>query len=153
MKKAGELRKHLEQWVPDLKRHPDKLSLFIEKGHVACRLGANLSYRYEYPLQILITDFTEPLDVLVVPLLAWIEQHQPQLLQNPDTQGKAIAFEAEVLDNERADIAITLDLSESVRVAATEGGYSCTHLAEPARPDLTGPLNWQIYLAGEPLTP
>lgn len=149
MKKAQDLRKHLAQWVPDLKRNPDKLSLFVEKGHIGSRIGTSLSFRYHYTLEILITDFAEPIDVLTVPLLAWIEENQRELLMNPDTQANVFRFRAEVLDNDRADIEISLDLTESVRVAATETGYSCTHLGEPAMPDLTGPLNWQIYLQGE----
>lgn len=149
MKKATELRDHLAQWVPDLKRNPDKLSLFIESGKIASKLGKSLSFAYRYPLKILITDFAEPVDVLIVPLLAWIEQHQPDLLQNPDTREQLITFDAEVLDNDKIDIAITLNLSERVIVAATDTGYSCTHLGEPALPDLSGPTVWQIYLKGE----
>lgn len=151
MKKAADLRAHLAQWVPDLKRNPEKLSLFVEKGHIACKIGQSLSFRYDYTLQILITDFAEPLDVLSVPLLAWIEHHQRELLLDPERRDKAISFEAEVLDNEKTDIAISLALSERVKVESTAAGFACTHLDEPAMPDLTGPLNWQIYLKGEPL--
>lgn len=149
MKKAADLRQHLSQWVPDLKRNPDKLSLFIEKGRIASKVGASLSYRYHYALQILVTDFAEPIDVITVPLLAWIATNQPDLLQNPDTKDQVFRFQAEILDNDKADISITLELSERVIVSATDAGYSCTHIGEPPLPDLTGPTPWQIYLKGE----
>jgi hypothetical protein len=133
MKKPTELRAHLTQWVPDLAANPDKLHVFIERGAIATKLGAGLGYQYAYTVQIIITDFAEPADVL----------------QDPVRRDKAIAFEAEIIDHDKIDIAITLDLTERVIVGAVLGGYECTHLGEPQLPDLTGPTSWQVFLKGE----
>lgn len=149
MKKPIDLRAHLTRWVPDLKANPDKLHVLIEKGAVATRLGEGLGFEYRYTVQLIITDFAEPADVLVVPLLVWLQTNQPDLLLDPDRRDKAIAFEAEIIDHERIDIAITLDLSERVLVSAVPAGYQCEHLPEPPLPDLGGPPLWQIYLKGE----
>ncbi len=62
---------------------------------------------------------------------------------------RAIAFEAEIIDHDKIDIAFTLDLTERVLVKDVPAGYECTHLGEPQLPDLTGPTGWQIYLKGE----
>ena len=148
MKKANELRAHLAQWVPDLARHPDKLHILIDKGAIAARFGGP-SFEYRYTARILVTDFAESPDTLVVPLLAWIEANQADLLLNPDKQGQALTFEAEAVDHDKIDIALSIELSERVVVSAVSAGYQCKHLADPPLPDLSGPSNWSIYLKGE----
>lgn len=149
MKKPTDLRAHLTQWVPDLAANPDKLHVFIERGAIATKLGTGLGYQYAYTVQIIITDFAEPADVLMVPLLVWLHTNQPDLLQDPVRHDKAIAFEAEIIDHNTIDIALTLELTERVIVSAVLGGYECTHLGEPQLPDLTGANPWQVYLKGE----
>jgi hypothetical protein len=149
MKKPTDLRDHLTQWVPDLAANPDKLHLYIDKGAIASKLGAGLGYQYGYSLQIVITDFAESADTLMVPLLVWLQTNQPDLLMDTARRDKAIAFEAEIVDHDKIDIAITLELTERVLVSAVTGGYQCTHLGEPQLPDLTGPHPWSLYLKGE----
>lgn len=149
MKKPIDLRAHLTQWVPDLAANPDKLKVFIEKGAVATKVGASLSYQYAYTLQIVIINFAEPADVLVVPLLAWLQTNQPDLLLDPVRREKALSFEVEIYNHEEIDIAISLDLTERVIVKPVLGGYECEHVGEPQLPDLTGPVPWQSYLDGE----
>lgn len=160
MKKPIDLRAHLTTHVPSLARHPDKLHVFIEKGSVATKRGAaqqvplgcaSHSFEYRYTLQLLIEDYTEPADTLIVPLLAWIDTNQPDLIDDTAKRDKAIGIEAELLDHQAADIALTLELSERVIVTAVTGGWSCNHLGEPPLPDLGGPRSWDIYLDGEPL--
>lgn len=153
MKKATDLRAHLHHWVPDLKANPEKLHVFIEKGAVATKLGAGLGYQYAYTLQLVITDFAESPDTLIVPLLVWIQINQPDLLQDPVRRDRAIAFEAEIIDHEKVDIQLTLDLTERVLVNDVPAGFQCTHLGEPQLPDLTGPINWQLYLNGTLFAP
>lgn len=149
MKKPTELRDHLTQWVPDLAANPDKLKIFVEKGAIATKLGAGLGYQYAYTVQIIVIKFAEPADVLMVPLLVWLQTNQPDLLQDTVRRDKAISFEAEIYNHEEIDIAITLDLTERVIVSPVLGGYQCTHLGEPQLPDETGTLPWQSYLQGE----
>jgi len=147
MKKPAELRAHLQQWVPDLARQPDKLHMYINKGRISSQLGPNLSYEQHYQLEIIVTDFGESTDVLAVPLLIWISEHQPDILLSPDTKTHAIEFEAEILDADKVDLRIALDLSERVIVSPTPaGGYTCTHLADPPLPDLTGPTAWTLEI-------
>lgn len=154
MKKPAELRAHLTQWVPDLARNPDKLHLFIENGRTVSHYGSSLAFEYRYQLQILITDFSESADVIVVPLLIWILANQPNLLLDEKLRESVTAFKAEAIDDDKFDIEFTLELSERVLVTAVSGGsFACEHIGEPPLPDLSGPVNWQIYLNGDPLTP
>lgn len=150
MKKAQELRAHLADHVPALKKDPDSLHIFIEKGTLACR-PVGLSFEYRYDLVIGITDYAEHADTLMIPLLVWIAANEPHLMQHPDTLERVLQFEAEIIDHEKADITITLPVRERVIVTATVSGYSAAHLAEPPLPDLGGPVGWDIFLNGVPL--
>lgn len=150
MKKPAELRSHLAQWLPDLKKNPDKLLLRISNGRIGARYGNGHSFEYHYALVLLITDFCEPLDALFVPLIAWISQHQNNLLFDASANAKLLPFEADVIDHDKIDIQITLQLSERVLVRpVADGGYRCEHVADPPLPDLTGPTGWEIYVKGE----
>lgn len=149
MKKPIDLRAHLIQWVPDLAANPDKLHVFIEKGRIATKIGAGLGFEYHYTLQLIITDFAESADVLNVPLLVWIQTNQPDLLLDTEKRDRAIAFEAEILDHDKIDLALTLELSERVLVREVASGFECEHIGEPQLPDETGVRGWEIYLKGE----
>ena len=150
MKKPISLRDHLTAWVPDLRQNPDKLHVFVEKGRIATKIGAGLAFEYRYTLQLLITDFAESPDVLNVPLLVWIQTNQPDLLLDTEKRDRAIAFEAEIIDHDKIDIALTLELTEGVLVRAVPGGFECEHIGEPPLPDDTaGVRGWQSYLNGE----
>lgn len=153
MKKPIALRAHLTQWVPDLAANPEKLHVFIEKGRVASKQGKGLGFEYHYTIEILITDFAESPDVLIVPLLIWLQTHQPDLLLDPVRRDQATTFKAEIIDHDKIDIMLTLELSERVLVHPTLGGYQCEHCDEPQLPDLSGPLGWEIYLKGELIAP
>lgn len=146
MKKPASLRKFLTDNLPDLKRDQDTLLVFIEKGSLVSTLTPSLSFEYRYKLNVIVTDYSGDADILMVPLLVWIRTNQPDLLMKHD--GTGIDFEAELLNHDTADISITLDISERVRVQIVNGQRVITHLDEPPLPDLTGPVNWDMYAGG-----
>lgn len=146
MNKPQDLRNHLQASVPWLRKNPENLHIFVEKGNIVSRLGGGMSFEYRYELNLLVTDYTDHSDTLIIPLLAWISVNQTQLLQNPDQQENGIKFEAEIIDHETADINITIALTESVVVTKTGNSYTAEHIAEPALTDLTGPTGWELYL-------
>lgn len=147
MKKPTELRAWLAEKVPHLAKHPDRLHVFIENGRLASRLNS-LAFEYRYELQLLFTDFADHPDTLMIPLLAWLQANQPDLLQHPDRQNSAVRFEAEILDNEKSDLLVVLELSERVVVTLAGGIYTATHCDEPPLPDLTGPTGWSMEANG-----
>jgi len=149
MKKPTELRKHLEDCVPCLKKTPTNLHVFIEQGNVVSRIGGGLSFEYRYTVSIVITNFTDHADTLMIPLLAWIAINQPEILQNPEKQQQAIRMEAEIIDHDTVDLEIKIDLTERVIVSANvDGSYTATHPDEPALPDLGGQIGWELYVKG-----
>lgn len=153
MKKPADLRAHLAETVPSLQAHPDKLHIFIERGAIAARLGGGMSFEYRYDLVLIVTDFSDHADTLMIPLLAWISVNQPDLMQHPERINEAIKFEAELIDHDKVDLQLTIALTEAVVVVATDGGYTATHIAPPALDDLTGPTGWTMYGGGVEVAP
>ena len=153
MKKPADLRAWLEAGVPHLKRNPENLHVYIENGTVVSRIGGGLSFEYRYTLSLVVTDFSDHADTLMIPLLAWIAGSQPDILQNPEKQEQAIRMEAEILDHDKVDLDIKIDLTERVIVGKNlDGSYTATHPNEPALPDLSGPTGWTLYINGAPIT-
>jgi hypothetical protein len=134
MRKADSLRRWLTACVPEFKMHPDRLQIYLESGQVAARQSRTLSFVYQYTLKALVMDFAGDADTLFIPVLAWIEKEQPQLLRKSDSL--PFAFEAELLDSETSDIEISIDLTENVIVTprADGSGYDTAH---PEEPDFT----------------
>jgi len=112
VKKLASLRHHLIERIPGLKRNPERLLTFIEDGRIEFHRGAHLSHQYQVPARVVITDHAGELDAVMIPLLQWISRYQPDL--DPT---EAVTFQAELMDNQRWDLAIDVTLTE--RVVAT----------------------------------
>lgn len=155
MKKPDGLRRLLLAAVPGLAADPARLSMFVDKGSIEARAGS-LSFEYGYTLNIVVQDYSGDIDALMVPILAWVAEQQPDLLERDPR--KPFSFEAELLDSEAADVSIDLQLTEAVRVLhLPEGGYQATHLDEPSRADafddVCGVNLWQLLLREEMVSP
>lgn len=126
MRKPQELREYLLASVHDLKKNPDKLQVFIDQGNLQSRLQASLHFEYQYTLNLIITDLADHTDVVLVPLLAWVKHHQPEM------EDDAIQFEADIIDHRKIDLSITLPLTERVIVNTNDqGNYTTDHQPEP----------------------
>ncbi|WP_051272806.1 phage tail protein [Sphingomonas phyllosphaerae] len=153
MTKIDSLRDLLLRAVPSLRANPETLSIFVDRGRVAARAGASLSFEYRYTANLVAQDFSGSPDEIIVPVLAWIARHQPELMAKPN--GEPIAFEAELLDADTSDLSLTIELSERVKVEVLPNGdRSITHISDDAdtfdRFDgLCGVNLWQLYLNNE----
>ena len=153
MNKPNQVRELLSSTVPHLKHNPDKLHIFIEGGNlVATGARQNLSFEYRYQLIILVTDYADHSDSLMVPLLAWVASNQPELMTHAERRERGIRFRAEQLTNQTADIEISLELTERVRVSQQDGGVEVVHLPEPPLDPDAG-INWLLYISGEQVLP
>ncbi len=132
MRKPDSLRQWLEACLPELKRHPDQLQVYVDDGSVRAQRGQTLSFAYAYTLAVLLTDYAGSPDQVVIPLLAWIEKEQPELLRREDRQ--PFQFEAEILDRKRVDLLIRLELTEPV-VVTPRGDGSGFDISHPAPTD------------------
>lgn len=134
MNKPESLRAHLLATVPELERNPDRLLVFIDDGSIRCTAARTLSWEYAYRLQLILTDYAGHPDAVTLPLLGWLRVHQPELLANVDKAHEGIHFEADILANDKVDLAITLPLTERVVVGRDANGT--TTLTHPAEPQL-----------------
>lgn len=133
MTKPEALRSTLLAQVAHLREHPETLSIFLDNGRLVARATGSLSFEYRYKLNVVVQDFSGDLDLIMVPLLAWVAVNQPDLLDRAPNE--PFTFESEFLDAGAQDISIDLELTELVRVAQVDGGLSVEHLPEPARVD------------------
>ncbi|SFR79800.1 phage tail protein [Sphingomonas jatrophae] len=130
MKKPDSLRDLLLYLVPGLKEDPGRLSVFVDKGQILSLAGRSLSFEYRYTANVVVQDYAGDDNALFVPVLAWIAQHQPDLLKRRDSD--PFTFEAELLETGAKDVSLQLDLSERVRVVARDaGGFEVTYLDRP----------------------
>ncbi len=136
MLKPAEIRRVITAANESLRRDPDRLLIFIDEGRVVCRGGHNLSYEYRYTLNIIVTDYPHHADRIILPMLAWLRRHQPDLFENFDRGNDAIRFQVEVLNQQTVDISIEVDLTERVIVTHTGQHLTAEHNIADDLPDL-----------------
>jgi hypothetical protein len=141
MLKPSSLRAHLTNATPDLKKNPDKLTVFVKDGRLVSAAAKSLSFEYRYTLSLVVLDYEGHPDAIMVPLLAWLKRNQIELFENTDLREKSIRFEVEYLNKSTLDLTIDVDLTERVIVQpgsmptsdVTAKRYNITHAGEPPR--------------------
>jgi hypothetical protein len=143
MKKLHLLRTHLINAVPGLARDPDRLLTFVEDGSLEFRRGPNLSHEYQFAAQLVLTDFGDDLDTVMVPLLQWLAEYQPDA-----DPGEAVSFEAEILSNQAVDVALRVRLTERViaKVDCDSGHIHVDHVLSRFERDACPIARWQLLL-------
>lgn len=151
MRKPKELRTMLEGSVPELLANPERLLVFIDAGSIRHTAVKGLSFQYAYTLNLIVTDFSGHADSIIVPLLAWLRQNQPDLFLNHNNQTDGITFEADLISHSSADISFKIKLTESVYVGVSQDTNTPTtsiatikHLPEPAIEEYVDIGHWQI---------
>jgi hypothetical protein len=80
MRKADLLRARLATMMPALARDPDRLAMWVEKGHVTARLGPQRGFALAYDLTVLVSGFASDAAMLMFIVCDWLREHQPDLL-------------------------------------------------------------------------
>ncbi|MGN5592563.1 phage tail protein [Stutzerimonas nitrititolerans] len=149
MKKPESLRAHLLAAIPELKRNPDRLLVFVDSGSMRSTAAPGLSFEYSYTLNLILTDFAGSPDAVAVALFAWVLVNQRELMENHEKGRDAIKFEADILSNKAVDLSITLPLTERVIVKQQADGT--LHIDHPQEPQLEPYYpagHWQLYAKG-----
>lgn len=148
MQKHKSLRKALINAVPQLGTTPEMLRLFINNGHIDSRLASSLSFEKVYVLNVVVTGFTGEPDLLFVPLLAWLYEHQPDIMTADDRQEKGFTWSVDINNDDSLDITIRLRLTERTLVKEIDGVLHASYSPEPPLPEpVTRPL--ELYINGE----
>ncbi|MGK3111803.1 phage tail protein [Candidatus Pantoea formicae] len=135
MLKPNQLRKALTASVPLLQRNPDSLNVFIDSGRIVSTLATSLSFEYQYRLNMVITDYTGDIDVLIVPMLEWLRVNEPDMMATKEKQQTGFTFKADVISDTACDISIDLQLSERVIVQRIGDELHVNHLNENPLPE------------------
>ncbi|WP_445157073.1 phage tail protein [Halomonas sp. E14] len=143
MKKLHRLRERLVTAVPGLDRDPDRLLTFVEEGSIEFRRGRDLTHEYRFVAQLVLTDFTGDLDTVMLPLLQWLAEYQPDL-----DPGEALTFEAEILANRAVDLALRVPLTERViaRVDCDTGHIQAEHSLSHFPSHACMATRWQLLV-------
>ncbi|MGC0841615.1 phage tail protein [Pantoea agglomerans] len=151
MLKPQQLRQALTDSVPELQRNPDALNVFIDSGRIVSTLASSLSFEYQYRLNMVITDYAGNIDLLIVPLLAWLRTNEPDIMATEEKRRTGFTFQADVISDTASDISIELQLSERVIVKQADDGLHVTHVGENPLPGNDArPV--QLYVHGEPVS-
>ncbi|MBX9816260.1 MAG: hypothetical protein A4S12_07045 [Proteobacteria bacterium SG_bin5] len=137
MIKLASLRAALQAALPALRVDPDRLAVFVDKGRTVARLTPALGYELRYECSLWLPEFVGGIDTVMVPLLLWLREHQPDLFQRFDRDDEAIVFAADILDPDRTNLLIRFELTEAVQLAARGdgSGWDITRPAEATMAD------------------
>ncbi|HEP1391391.1 TPA: phage tail protein [Escherichia coli] len=148
MLKPDSLRKALTESVPVLSKNPEMLRLFIDNGKINSTLAASLSFEKQYTLNVVVTDFTDDFDLLLVPVLAWLREQQPDIMASEEGRKKGFTWYADINADNSFDVSISLLLTERTIVKQVEKALHVENIREPAPPEpVTRPV--ELYINGE----
>lgn len=122
--------------------------VFVDNGSIASTLAASLSFEKRYTLNVIVTDFTGDFDLLIVPVLAWLRENQPDIMTTDEGQKKGFTFYADINNDSSFDISISLMLTERTLVSEVDGALHVKNIPEPPPPEpVTRPM--ELYINGE----
>lgn len=148
MLKPKQLRDALTTCVPLLQRNPDSLIMFIDNGRMVSTLASSLSFEYQYQLNLVVTDYDGDLDLLVVPVLAWLRENQPDIMATEEKRRTGFTFNADVISDNTMDISMNIQLTERVIVKNEDGALHVNHVGEPPLPE-NNSRPWRLYVKDE----
>lgn len=148
MQKPNSLRKALTDAVPALRTNPDMLRIFIDNGNNTATLARSLSFEKRYTLNVVVTDFTDDIDLLFVPVMAWLRVNQPDIMTTEEGRKKGFVWYADINNDSSLDVSISLLLTESTLVKEADGALHVENIPEPPPPEpVTRPV--EMWSNGE----
>lgn len=148
MLKPKSLRKALYDAVPKLKANPDMLRIFIDSGVIGATLAASLSFENRYTLNVMVTDYPDDIDLLLVPIGAWLRENQPDIMTTDDGKKKGFTYEVDINSDDSIDVSIYLKLTERTLVKEVDQMLHVSHAPEPPLP-IPVDRPTQLYVNGD----
>ncbi len=148
MLKPNSLRKALTDAVPVLRTNPDMLLVFIDNGNNVATLARSLSFEKRYTLNVVVKDFTDDIDLLFVPIMAWLRINQPDIMTTGEGRKKGFIWYADINNDSSLDVSISLLLTERTLVKEVDGALHVENIPEPPPPEpVTRPV--EMWSNGE----
>ncbi|HEN3621339.1 MULTISPECIES: phage tail protein [Yersinia] len=148
MLKPKLLRQALTDSLSLFQTNPERLKMFVDGGRIISTLAPSLSFENQYQLTLFIEDFPSDVDYLFVPILAWLREHQPDIMATEEKRRTGFIHKVDVISDVLSDIRIDLQLTERVIVKEIDGALYVDHAPEPAWPG-TPTRPTAIYFNGE----
>ncbi|MDA5495794.1 phage tail protein [Yersinia intermedia] len=148
MLKPKLLRQALTDSLQLFQTNPERLKMFVDGGRILSTLAPSLSFENQYTLTLFIEDFPDDVDYLFVPILAWLREHQPDIMATEEKRRTGFIHKVDVMSDVLSDIRIDLQLTERVIVKEVDGALHVDHALEPASPG-TPTRPTAIYFNGE----
>ncbi|EOI7453569.1 phage tail protein, partial [Yersinia enterocolitica] len=134
MLKPKLLRQALTDSLQLFQTNPERLKMFVDGGRIVSTLAPSLSFENQYTLTLFIEDFPDDVDYLFVPILAWLREHQPDIMATEEKRRTGFIHKVDVMSDVLSDIRIDLQLTERVIVKEVDGALHVDHALEPAWP-------------------
>ncbi|MFG6656537.1 phage tail protein [Scandinavium sp. M-37] len=148
MFKPKSLRNALTDAVPVLKANPDMMRIFIDNGKLASTLATSLSFENQYTLNVVVTDFPGDIDLILVPIQAWLRVQQADIMTTDEGRKRGFIYEADINSDDSIDLSISLLLTERTIVKEVGAELHIEHAPEPQPPEpVTRPM--KLYVHGE----
>ncbi|EKN5142849.1 phage tail protein [Yersinia enterocolitica] len=148
MLKPKLLRQALTDSLQLFQTNPERLKMFVDGGRIVSTLAPSLSFENQYTLTLFIEDFPSDVDYLFVPILAWLREHQPDIMATEEKHRSGFIHKVDVISDVLSDIRIDLQLTERAIVKEVDGALHVDHALEPTWPGAaTRPT--AIYFNGE----
>lgn len=148
MLKPKLLRQALTDSLPLLQTNPERLKMFVDGGRIVSTLAPSLSFENQYQLTLFIEDFPDDVDYLFVPILAWLREHQPDIMATEEKRRTGFIHKVDVISDVLSDIRIDLQLTERAIVKEIDGALHVNHALEPTWPGMSSRPT-AIYFNGE----
>lgn len=127
MRQLDVIREHLLNSVNELASHPDKLQIWGDKGKIHFSLQPDdFNHHYDYVVNVLVTDFSQPVASISIPLMAYIKNNAS------DSERVDIDVTADIIDRDRSDILFSFSLSDKVLTKNNNGNVSVLPSCEPS---------------------
>ncbi|WP_277621919.1 phage tail protein [Chimaeribacter arupi] len=103
----------------------------IFNERIASPPAALLSFKYQYQLNLVITGCAGDIDLIVVPVLAWLRKNQPDIMATKERRESDFVYQADGISDTVCDISIDLQLTERVIVKQLGEALHVDHVPEP----------------------
>lgn len=146
MKKLKALRQHLLDALPADRHYADQLQVHVDSGTIHCASGNDLNHQQRYTAHFSLEAYQDTLDELTVPLLEWLRCYEPSAL-TPN----ALTFDATLLANGHWRIALSVPLSERVKVYkdCAHQRYHTDHMLPTYADDFCHSRQWSLVVNDE----
>ena len=156
MRKIDSLRATLLAAIPEANNDPAMLPTWIDRGSVRGRQTGSGSFEMAFRLNVLAIGVRTDLSLISLAVTKWLRAIQPERLQ-PGSD--SFTFDADILDNDTADVLIQIDLTQNYEVTTVNGEErvepveQTDPVLEEAKAEGLAPDIAAILLGGEQLVP